>query len=185
MNGFRRDLTKERDLQVNQGLIEYHMDDACYRRDFGAAEIAFDAGARLDLTGTQIAVVNLPKGVVSRAEVTLLRPALWTDGQVALEIVYTSSTSSVLNFQGGYSASAYMATDPWNAGPVLVTVAFGIPGAAVATRPLSATMQAMAINPLHGMLRFRFRRDGTADAHGGDMLIGAMRLTYTPARRNV
>lgn len=190
MNGFRRELTQDRDLQVNQGATERTVDEAVYVRHLTPGLFVPFATAAYGTAGQSAGLgkwptIDYPDGVSSYAVASIRRPVAWVSGNLKLTVFYTSQTAGTANFSILWQLCALpLGGNMSNTGVTVLQF-----GTAVAPGPTAAddeknfivyTATAPLLPGLH-RINTRIGRDGAGDANNNVLQMVDAWVEFIPA----
>jgi hypothetical protein len=184
VRGFRRDRTGLRDLQVNQGIIEDHVNDLHYVWRLGPQDFSYLDSTTYTRIGANAlhSAISFPDAVTGQAFCEKHRPAFWIKGNLRVTVWYTGDTASTNNSRMGGSVSAVAIGGNLNAaGTAFTTVS--VPGPAVIGDEKSFTFtELIPVDAGHRHIAIKVKRLGTdgADNYAGEFLLTQVVAEFVP-----
>lgn len=191
MNGFRREVTDEKDIRLNQGVVEDYADELSYHRHLTPGMFVPFATAAHGTAGQSSGLgkwptIDYPDAVSSYAVCSIRRPDGWKNGNLKITVLYTSQTASASNFTILASVNAIPAGGNMsNTGIRSLGVAtLTAPGPSAADGEQNVSFFT-STNPLLGDLArigVRVGRDGAGDANGSVLQVVDVYVDFMPVK---
>ncbi len=191
MDGFRREVTDDLDVRLNQGVAEDYVDELGYRRHLTPGMFVPFATATHGTAGQSSGLgkwptIDYPDGVSSYAVCSIRRPNGWKNGNFKITVLYTSQTASASNFTILVSVNAIPAGGNMsNTGVRSLGIStLTAPGPSAADDEKSVSFFT-ATNLLLGDLArigVRVGRDGAGDANGSVLQVVDVYVDFMPTK---
>lgn len=182
MNGYRRDLTDSRAVQVNQGITESALDEILYRPRFPCRALEPTAGAAGPVFANVAAAEYLAfaAGADYRARVAVPLPtAYWTAGTFTVRLLWGGSavSANVVQWQVNVAPTA-VGGAPTN----LATIVANTTGVTTVDAVLDYTFTTTVpiVNSSHVLTGVSIGRNGTVDTYPGEARLFGFQLIFTP-----
>lgn len=183
MNGFRREQTTDRDLQLNQGIAESSVDALGYSWRFSPTVLFPAAGAVLNMLGPA-PYMAYPKAGTPAGRMGFPAPtALWAAGTLTARLIWSGDTAStnVVAWQVNMTLTRAGGVPTVVSGPLP-----GVPGPSVVNALQDYTFVAAStfwpVDPsiIHIGVNI-FRNGGIAlDTYAGEARLFGFEIVYTP-----
>lgn len=183
MDGYRRQQTVDRDLQVNQSITEDALDDLIYRPRFTCRALEPTAGAAGPVFGNTNSHEYLGYAAGANLAARLSWPiptAYWINGTVTLRIIWAGDTVSANPVQWQFHMSPTIV----GAAPVnLAVTAANMPAVTVVNALMDYTFATTvnAVNSSHISTGLNIQRNGAIDTYPGIAKLFDFQLLYRPA----
>lgn len=184
MRGFRRELTEPRDVQVNQRVIEEHVDDLYYTWRLGPQDFGYLSGVALTAVGNPHTALSFPDGAQTEAFCERHRPTYWIKGNLLVTVYYTGSASSTNNVRIGGRVSPVVAGGSLSATSGTAFTAISTPGPATAGDEGSVTYSDLIpIDASHRHIGMKITRFGAdvADTYAGNWYVTQVVVQFYPS----
>lgn len=184
MNGYRREQTGLRDLMVNQGVTEDHVNDGYYKKYLPAGRFLpfapasgtserFDYWVFPDAQSTQ------------RINSSIEAPRLWINGNLEATFFFSGDAASTNPIRWNWIASARAAGESIAAGEINVSADVAGPAAANLLQSHKFTSY-LTINSDDALVGLRVLREGAHanDTYAGNAFFIGLLLRFIPASQS-
>lgn len=183
MNGYRREQTEPRGVQLNQGLTESALDDVIYRPRFSGVALSPSGGTAAGFTaGTATSYMVFPKAGTPVGRISYAIPsAFWIGGTLTGRFVWSGSVASAVT---NVRWQLQLAPTALGAVPAVVTTAVAVVAGPTAILAVQDTTFAATfpVNSSHIHLGISISRGATdaTDTYAGDAWLYSFQIIYTP-----
>lgn len=185
MRGFRRELVQtKRDLQVNLGIVEDHVNDNHYVWRLGPQDFNYLDNTTYTRIGTSAlhTAIAFPDGITSQAFCEKHRPAYWIQGNLRLTIYYTGDTASTNNSSMGGKVSPVAAGGNLDTGGTTLTTTSAAGPAVIGDEKSLTFIDLIPVDASHRHIAIAIRRLGAVgnDTYAGEFLLTQVVAEFIP-----